>query len=319
MTPAHIETVLETYAAMDPSDISVVLPNKSFGYWKIVVERPLRLASRFTHDAVEGLRFQSGHRPLREALYIEFGDALFDDFASIAERLKAHLDPPEPEAEEVEEGEEEVAEPTETTSRVPKKTIKKLLDQATWARDRRLHRAAQALIKAVGNDEYNDYSVFEAKVETAVKEAQLLLTPAETRLIARAMSWRSPAARPIVKSTHKPSVKHADPRGGLFPITHKGNTVVVAYEPDKALSDTEIVAFDEAGGIEAFFEREVAPHADDAWIDRKATKIGYEISFARHFYKPTPPRPLAEIRTEIDALERQTLVLLDAVLVEADA
>jgi type I restriction enzyme M protein len=63
MTAAHIEKVLDTYAALEPTDISVVLPNQSFGYWKIVVERPLRLASRFTREAVEALRFQSGHRP----------------------------------------------------------------------------------------------------------------------------------------------------------------------------------------------------------------------------------------------------------------
>jgi len=85
------------------------------------------------------------------------------------------------------------------------------------------------------------------------------------------------------------------------------------------LSDTEIVAFDEPDGIEAFFEREVLPHASDAWVDREKTKIGYEISFARHFYKPRSPRPLAEIKAEIDALERQTQALLDAVLVEVDA
>jgi type I restriction-modification system DNA methylase subunit len=103
------------------------------------------------------------------------------------------------------------------------------------------------------------------------------------------------------------------------PVTMKGKAVVVAYEPNKALSDTEIVAFDESGGIEAFFEREVLPHAPDAWIDREKTKIGYEISFARHFYKPKPPRPLAEIKAEIDALERQTQDLLDAVLIESDA
>ena len=319
MTAAHIETVLETYAAMEPSDISVVLPNKSFGYWKIVVERPLRLASRFTREAVEALRFQSGHRFLREALHAEFGDALLDNFASIADRLKAHLDPPEPETEEVEEGEEEAPEPAEATPHVPKKTVKKLLDPTTWARDRRLHRAAEVLSKAVGEEEYDDYAVFEAKVQAAVRAAELSLSPAETRLIARAMSWRSPDAHPIVKASHKPSAKPADPRGGLFAATHKGKVAVVAYEPDKALSDTEIVAFDEAGGIEAFFEREVAPHATDAWIDRQATKIGYEISFARHFYKPRPPRPLVEIKAEIDALERQTLALLDAVLVEAEA
>jgi type I restriction enzyme M protein len=319
MNAAHIETVLAAYASMKTSDISVVLSNDSFGYWKIVVERPLRLASRFTRDGVEALRFQSGHRSLREALHAEFGDALFDDFASVIDHVKAYLDPPEPEGEEADEGEDEVAEAADANPRLPKKTIKKLLDPATWSRDRRLHRAAEALMKAVGETQYDDYAVFEAKVQDAVKAAKLAVRPAEMRLIARAMSWRSPEAKPIVKAMHKPSVKPADPQGGLYAVNLKGKAVVVTYEPDKALSDTEIVAFTEPGGIDAFFGREVAPHAPGAWIDRAATKIGYEISFARHFYKPKPPRPLAEIKAEIDTLERQTQALLDSVLVEADS
>lgn len=328
MTAGHLQAVLETYEAMEPSETSIVLPNASFGYWKIVVERPLRLRSRFTREAVEALRFQSGHRALREALHGEFGDALFDNFASIAERLKARLDPPDADVEEAVEGEDEAstdggdtatgieADAEDTTPKLPRKTLKKLLDPGAWARDRRLHRTAERLMTAIGEAEYDDYAVFEAKVAAAIKAEKLALKPAEARLIARAMSWRASDAKPIIKSVSK---KAPDPRGGLFAVTVKGKAAVVAYEPDKALSDTEIVAFDEPGGIEAFFEREVLPHAGDAWVDRDKTKIGYEISFARHFYKPKPPRPLAEIKAEINALERQTQALLDAVLVEADA
>lgn len=324
MTPDHIQAVLDAYEAMEPSDTSIVLPNSSFGYWKIVIERPLRLRSRFTREAVDALRFQSGHRALREALHGEFGDALFDDFASVVERLKAHLDPPEVEVDEAAEGEEEASaegedaavEAENTTPKLPRKTVKKLLDGTTWARDRRLHRVAERLMTVIGDTEHDDYAVFEAKVTAAIKSGKVALKPAEARMIARAMSWRAADAKPIVKSVSK---KAADPRGGLFEATVKRKVTVVAYEPDKALSDTEIVAFDEPGGIEAFFEREVLPHANDAWIDRNKTKIGYEISFARHFYKPKPPRPLAEIKAEIDALERQTKALLDAVLVKADA
>ena len=49
---------------------------------------------------------------------------------------------------------------------------------------------------------------------------------------------------------------------------------------------------------------EIHPYVPDAWIDHAKTKIGYEIPFTRQFYVYTPPRPVAEIRAEIDALER---------------
>lgn len=323
MTAEHIAAVLDAYERFEDTNTSIVLPNSAFGYWKVVVERPLRLRSRFTREAVDALRFASGKRDLREALHVEFGDALFDDFASVAERLKAHLDPPEPEPVEVAEGEEaesEAEEPAgeveEAAPRLPRKTVKKLLDPATWAQGRRLQKAAERLMAAVGEREHDDFAAFLTKLAAAARDEKLALKPVEVRSIARAMSWRDPKAKRIIKAVSK---KEADPRGGLFEARVKGKAAVVSYEPDKTLSDTEIVPFNEPGGVEAFFEREVLPHADDAWIDRTATKIGYEISFARHFYRPTPPRPLAEIRAEIDALERQTQALLDAVLVEADA
>lgn len=56
------------------------------------------------------------------------------------------------------------------------------------------------------------------------------------------------------------------------------------------------------------------PHAADAWIDADKTQIGYEISFARYFYKPQPLRTLAEIEADIRALERESEGLLDEIL-----
>ena len=51
--------------------------------------------------------------------------------------------------------------------------------------------------------------------------------------------------------------------------------------------------------VRAYFERELLPHAPDAWIDDEKTKVGYEIPFSRHFYVFKPPRPLAEIDADL--------------------
>ncbi|QDD97224.1 Type I restriction-modification system methylation subunit, partial (plasmid) [Roseomonas mucosa] len=68
-------------------------------------------------------------------------------------------------------------------------------------------------------------------------------------------------------------------------------------QPDSALRDTENVPL--ADDIQAYFEREVLPHASDAWIDQEKTKVGYEIPFNRHFYVFEPPRPLEEIDADL--------------------
>jgi type I restriction enzyme M protein len=62
--------------------------------------------------------------------------------------------------------------------------------------------------------------------------------------------------------------------------------------------------------ISDYMTAEVLPYVADAWVDHDKTKIGYEIPLTRHFYKYVPPRPLAEIDTEIKALEAEIQALL---------
>ncbi len=70
-------------------------------------------------------------------------------------------------------------------------------------------------------------------------------------------------------------------------------------QPDSKLRDTENVPYKE--DVAEYFEREVLPHAPDAWIDPDKTRVGYEIPFNRHFYVFKPPRPLAEIDADLKA------------------
>ncbi|MEV5823366.1 class I SAM-dependent DNA methyltransferase [Micromonospora haikouensis] len=81
--------------------------------------------------------------------------------------------------------------------------------------------------------------------------------------------------------------------------------------PDTDLRDNENVPLGE--DIHDYLKREVLPHVPDAWIDESKTKIGYEIPFTRHFYVYQPPRPLADIDAEIEALEANIQVLLSEV------
>ncbi len=56
---------------------------------------------------------------------------------------------------------------------------------------------------------------------------------------------------------------------------------------------------------------EVLPHDPDIWYDPATIKVGYEINFNRHFYKPEPMRSLEEIRADLTALEQETVSFLD--------
>ena len=121
---------------------------------------------------------------------------------------------------------------------------------------------------------------------------------------------RSETAPPVIRKIHKRGTE-ADPLRGRFEATVNGRSVVVEYEPDTDLRDTEQIPLQEEGGIEAFLRREVLPYAADAWYHPDSVRIGYEVSFTRYFYKPQPMRTLQEIGADILALEKETEGLLD--------
>ncbi len=87
-------------------------------------------------------------------------------------------------------------------------------------------------------------------------------------------------------------------------------------EPDPELRDTENVPLGQ--DIHDYFDREVRPHVPSAWIntsirdhqDGEVGKVGYEINFNRYFYQYQPPRPLAEIQSDIKALEGEIVSML---------
>ena len=77
-------------------------------------------------------------------------------------------------------------------------------------------------------------------------------------------------------------------------------------EADADLRDTENIPFTYEGGIGAFIRNEVLTYAPDAWADKKKTIIGYEISFSKYFFKPTPMRDIKSIVADLEELERST-------------
>ena len=79
-------------------------------------------------------------------------------------------------------------------------------------------------------------------------------------------------------------------------------------QPDSSLRDTENVPLNE--DVNAYFKREVLPHASDAWIDHEKTKVGYEIPFNRHFYVFQPPRELSAIDTDLKLCTDRILAMI---------
>lgn len=62
--------------------------------------------------------------------------------------------------------------------------------------------------------------------------------------------------------------------------------------------------------IKEYFANEVLPYNPDAWLDKKKTKIGYEIPFTRHFYKYVAPEKSEDIAARISTLETELMASL---------
>ncbi len=310
-----IERISRTFLDFKETPESKIFPNAAFGYWKVTVERPLRLQSQLSLKAIETLRFASGDEEMRAALYDEYGDDLFSSFDQIAAALDKRLaewgsDDEDGQGDDAEDG-------AVARKGLPEKRRKKLLDPKTWERDGRLVEVATALREALGEELFEDHNIFRDRVDAALKKAGTKLPAAELKLILKAVSWRVETAPPVIAKVHKPGKLTADSMLGLYDAVVAGKSCVVEYEPDADLRDTEQVPLLEEGGIEAFIRREVLPYTPDAWVNNDATKIGYEVSFTRHFYKPQPLRTLAEISADILAIEKEAEGLLDGLLVEA--
>lgn len=316
-----IERILKHYLDLPTSDAEAGratpeckwFDNADFGYWKITVERPLRLKSQLKRRAIESLRFASGDEDLRAEIYAKYGDKLYKEFGKFKPQIEAWLRGEDAEDTDTDSDDDD-GKPTKKS--IPEKRRKKLLDLATWQRDRDLVELGLRLREELGEDLFDDHNVFRERVEAALKAHNSKPGAAEKKAIFKAVSWRDETAPPVIAKRSKLKAgEHFEPGcDGAYLETMGKERFMVEYEADTDLRDTEQVPLKEQGGIEAFFAREVLPHAPDAWISMDATKIGYEISFARYFYKPAPLRTLEQIRADILKLEQQTEGLLHKIV-----
>ena len=244
LSDEDIQRICDAFLKFEQSEQSKIFPNAAFGYWKVTVERPLRLAVDLS--------------PERRA---RFRDAC---------------------------------------RKVGEEPLTGVVDWLTEAVDRGPHR---------------DFGRFMKIFAPVASMHKVKLTAKRKKLLQTALASRDAAAEPVVRKIHKKGAA-PDPLRGLFAATVEGKPAVVEYEPDSELRDSEQIPLTADGGIEAFLTREALPYAPDAWYDPESVKIGYEISFTRHFYKPQSMRPLEEIRADILALERETEGLLDDIMAQ---
>jgi type I restriction enzyme M protein len=155
---------------------------------------------------------------------------------------------------------------------------------------------------------YMDRERFATDLDAAAKRAKVKLPSPIRKAIFAALGERDLQAEichnaegdPEPDSELRDSENIPLPAGTTLPLP-------MGFGPDQP-NDHLVVAMRAA--IDAYIAMEVLPHVPDAWVDYSKTKVGYEIPLNRHFYVYKPPRPLANIETDIAALEGEIAGLL---------
>ena len=275
---------------------SKIFDYHEFGYRRITIERPLRLSAQITDEAVAGLQFapkpfNAVMRWMTEA----FGNDVHLKLSEHEEAIRAKIKTDFKELKE--------------------KQIKELLSDKLWLFQHGLMTKAKALQSEISTEQSNDFNTFEISLKAALKKTDIKLEAKEKKQFLDAITRKNPEAEPVVKKVLK---EDAQPLYGAF--EYKGK--VVEFQQDGDLRDNENVPLDPSVStttlIETYFNREVAPHVPDAWInadkcdaqDGEIGIVGYEIPFNRHFYQYQPPRALEAIDADLDAVSKRIMGLL---------
>ena len=303
--PEHIREIVSVYENMKAVDRVInaetkeeqgiaaqLFDNTDFGYYKVTIERPKRLKAQFTAERIAELRFDKALREPMVWAYESFGEKVYTDIIK---------------------HEKEITEWCEKNElNLNAKQSKTLVNETLWTKQVELLNTATELMQTIGNDEYSDFNVFKEKVDEALKAKKLKLSASEKNAILNAVSWYDAMAEKVIKGTTKLTgdkleqlLEHLDCKEaeladyGYF--TSNKNGEYIEYETESDLRDTENVPLKE--NIHSYFLREVKPYVSEAWINLDATKIGYEISFNKYFYRHKPLRAIEEVSTDILKLE----------------
>lgn len=316
----HITEIVQNYltlAAVERDEengqllASKVFDNSDFGYYKVTIERPDRRMAQFTAERIAPLRFDKGLREVMRWIYSEYGEKVYDANTLTSEAFKKA----------VLKWCEEHEQPLNTAAK------KKLFTLETWQKGRSLVQVASLLMNTLGSDTSRDFNQFKENIDKALKTHKAELpkkwSASDKNAILNAVSWYDETAEKVIRKTQKLKgdkldelLEHlgckeeelADFGYYATSIAHEYTT----YESSSDLRDSESIPLKE--NIHHYFLTEVKPHVDEAWINLDSTKIGYEISFNKYFYRHQPLRSMEEVAQDIIALEQQAEGLIAEIL-----
>ncbi|AUX62361.1 type I restriction-modification system subunit M [Simonsiella muelleri] len=189
---------------------------------------------------------------------------------------------------------------------------KKIKDETQIKAEEETGKAQQQAIintlNGLDNTLYTSRAQFLKVLNPALKGLSFKVSGSLQKAILEALSERDQTADICTDSKGNPEPDPQLRDSELVPMpSEMAFPLSLGYDNETNLSDL-LTALRPT--VQAYMTAEVLPHVQDAWVDESKTKLGFEIPINRHFYEYQPPRDLAEIKSEIVALEQEIMAML---------
>ena len=188
-----------------------------------------------------------------------------------------------------------VERPLRVNLRPSSERIEKVWDKRYFVRlDEDVQEQVVAMLQDMEDRVYDDYAAFRSHLKEELDARGISIRKKKRTDILEALSKKDPDAKPARDTK------------------------------DRLISDTDLRDYERVQlkeNVFEYFEREVKPHVEDAFIDEDYTdeqdgqvgRVGYEINFNRYFYEYDPPRPLDEIEEDLKEVQRDIVQMMEEV------
>ena len=205
LTLEQIERITKEYMDFEDTSISKTFKNEDFGYWKITVERPLRLKAQFTQDRIDSIRYHKSMPDEMRYLYEKYGNSVYSGLKEFKKDIEKWIDKNE--------------------IKISPANKNKLFDIAFWLKQKSLMNTAEMIYTKIGDIEYNDFNKFKDDIDKIIDSLGIKLVAADKKIILDSVSWKDEDAEPVIKKIEKDGT--------------------INYEPDSELRDYENVPLNE--------------------------------------------------------------------------
>jgi type I restriction enzyme M protein len=195
-SPQHIERITQAYLDFTEGEIEVndngstpaklrvkIFDNADLGYYKVTIDRPVRLAVQMTPELIATLRFAPAMQEVMEWAYQKWGDRIYSNLTEYKKTINEYI-----EKEEI---------------NINANNKKALLESKTWKQQKELLTAGEQLSQIIGDKLFLDFYEFSQVLDDAIKQLGLKLSSSEKNQIVNAVSWREEKAEKVIKKVHR--------------------------------------------------------------------------------------------------------------------